>query len=126
MSDFTLSFEKYKNKTAKQIDMVVRNTALGLTKDIIYDTPVDQGRLRGNWQVSFDREINYSTIDKDKSGNKTADKAQNVILTSTIGKYIYIQNNLDYAEKIEFGGSPEKSPQGMVRINVIRWKAKLS
>ena len=125
MSQFSLSFEKYKNKTSKQIDKAIRNVALGLTRDIIMDTPVDQGRLRANWQVSFDTPINSSLIDKDTTGNSTIDKAKSVVFGNAIGRYIYIQNNLAYAVKIEYGGSPKKAKNGMVRINIKRWRAKL-
>lgn len=126
MHEFSLSFEKYKNKTAKQIDSVVRGTAIGLLGDIIYDTAVDSGRLRSNNQLSIDSEINTSLIETDKSGNNTLNKAINYLNTHKIGKYIYIQNNLEYAEKIEYGGSPKKAPNGFYRVNVARWRAKLS
>ena len=138
MHEFSLSFEKYKNKTAKQIDSVIRGTAIGLLGDIIYDTSVDQGRLRGNWQLSIDTEINTSVLDKDKSGEKTKQKALDYLDTHKLGKYIFIQNNLTYAETVEFGlypkgdgsgkvttdGYSKKSPRGMARINVARWRVK--
>jgi len=33
----------------------------------------------------------------------------------------WIQNNLPYAEKIEYGGSPQNNRMGMVRINILRF-----
>ena len=66
----------------------------------------------------FEDAIDNTTTDTNY--NKPLANATNTLLSSKIGKYIYIQNNLDYALKLEYGAS-KQAPQGMVRINVERF-----
>ena len=118
MSNFTLDMSKYGEKTIKQIDQFVRKTAIDLTTSIIKSTPVDTGRARANWFVSFESAIDNTTDDTNSA--KALSNATNTLLKSKIGKYIYIQNNLDYIIKLEYGAS-KQAAQGMVRINVERF-----
>lgn len=118
MANFTLDMSKYGEKTIKQIDQFVRKTAIDLTTSIIKSTPVDTGRARANWFVSFEDAIDNTTDDTNSA--KALSNATNTLLKGKIGKYIYIQNNLDYAVKLEYGAS-KQAAQGMVRINVERF-----
>ena len=118
MSNFTLDMSKYGEKTIKQIDQFVRKTAIDLTTSIIKTSPVDSGRFRANWFVSFEDAIENSTTDTNY--NKALANATNTLLDGKIGKYIYIQNNLDYAAKLEYGAS-KQAPAGIVRVNVERF-----
>lgn len=124
MANFTFDMSKYGEKTIKQIDQFVRKTAIDLTTSIIKSTPVDTGRARANWFVSFESAIE-DTTDDTNFNNALADGI-NTILKGKIGKYIYIQNNLDYIAGLEYGQpygnrSKRQAPQGMVRINVERF-----
>ena len=118
MANFTLDMSKYGEKTIKQIDQFVRKTAIDLTTSIIKSTPVDTGRARANWFVSFESAI--EDITDDTNSAKALSNATNTILKGKIGKYIYIQNNLDYIVGLEYGKS-KQAAQGMVRINVERF-----
>ena len=124
MANFALSFKKYQNKTEQQIDKIIRGTALDLTSAIILDTPVDTGRAKGNWQVSIDQTKENELSMEDKSGSPTISKAKNE-LSKPIGRYIYIQNNLPYIERLEYGWS-SKAPEGMVRRNIIKFNKFLT
>ena len=101
----------------------------GLSNDIRYDTPKDTGRLRNNWFPSVNKGSNETT-------ESTSDQvmARVEALRFKLGDTLYFTNNLPYAEKIEFGlypspsktgktvgGYSAKSPQGMVRRNIIKW-----
>lgn len=123
MGTFSLSFNKFKNKSVKQMDAIIRKTALELTSNIILDTPVDTGRARGAWLVSIDRENISKTDIQDKSGITTISKAESS-LNNPIGRFIYIQNNLDYIVGLEYGKS-KQAPNGMVRKNIIRFSKYL-
>ena len=118
MANFTLDMSKYGEKTIKQIDQFVRKTAIDLTTSIIKSTPVDTGRARANWFVSFEDSIDNTTDDTNSA--KALSNATNTLLKGKIGKYIYIQNNLDYIVGLEYGKS-KQAAQGMVRINVERF-----
>lgn len=88
----------------KQIALTIKGTALSLFGAIIKDTPVDTGRLRGNWDVTLNKESNYkSDTVFDKTGGATISKTK-----AALGKYktnddIYMTNNLEYAVHIEKG-----------------------
>ena len=118
MANFTLDMSKFANKSLGEIEQVVRKTAIDLTTSIIKSTPVDTGRARANWFVSFEGAIEDTTDDTNSA--KALSNATNKLLNGKIGKYIYIQNNLDYAVKLEYGAS-KQAPQGMVRVNVERF-----
>lgn len=105
------------------MDAIIRKTALELTSNIILDTPVDTGRARGAWLVSIDRENISKTDIQDKSGITTISKAESS-LNNPIGRFIYIQNNLDYIVGLEYGKS-KQAPNGMVRKNIIRFSKYL-
>ena len=119
MGEFTLGFKNFANKSKKQVDNIIRKTAFDLTSAIIMDTAVDKGRARGNWIVTVDSENNSTTTATDPSGRQTIAKAQASLLTPP-NNAIYIQNNLDYIVGLEYGASA-KSPQGMARVNILRF-----
>lgn len=118
MANFTLDMSRFANKSIGEIEQVVRKTAIDLTTSIIKTSPVDSGRFRANWFVSFESAIEDTTDDTNSA--KALSNATNKLLNNKIGKYIYIQNNLDYAVKLEYGASKQAS-KGMVRINVERF-----
>ena len=99
-----------------------RAVIIELFSSTILDTPVDQGRLRGNWQIA-------STIVKgellitDPRGNATIANVEQFVKRGEVGKdqAVFLTNNLPYAHRIEYDGwSHTKAPQGMVRKNFIR------
>jgi len=102
---------------SKEVERVVKGAKMALFGGIIRDTPVDTGRLAGNWQCS---------IGSPASG-ETSSLGRESAVAGLAGKLgtaeddSYLTNNLPYAERIEFEGwSREKSPEGMVRINLVR------
>lgn len=118
MANFTLDMSKFANKSLGEIDQLVRKTAIDLTTSIIKTSPVDTGRFRSNWFVSFEDSIDNTTDDTNSA--KALSNATNALLKGKIGKYIYIQNNLDYAVNLEYGAS-KQAPAGVVRVNVERF-----
>lgn len=118
MANFTLDMSRFANKSLGEIEQVVRKTAIDLTTSIIKTSPVDSGRFRANWFVSFEDAIDNTT--EDTNSAKALSNATNTLLNGKIGKYIYIQNNLDYAVKLEYGAS-KQAPAGIVRVNVERF-----
>lgn len=118
MANFTLDMSRFANKSLGEIEQVVRKTAIDLTTSIIKTSPVDSGRFRANWFVSFEDAIDNSTTDTNY--NKALANATNTIRKGNLGGTIFIQNNLDYAVKLEYGAS-KQAPAGVVRVNVERF-----
>ncbi len=71
-----------------------------LFSDIVRDTPVDTGKARGAWEINF--------IKKDDTSTK-----------------VRISNSVDYIVFLEFGSS-RQAPNGMVRINIEKFRGKVS
>lgn len=109
--------EQATDNLEKWMERTVRGTLLGLSSRIIAATPVDTGRLRGNWQASIgtakDGEI--SRTGTAGSINEARTESQKL----EIGESFYLTNNLPYAGVVEFGSSSQ-APQGMVRVQVSR------
>ena len=82
-------------------------------------SPVDTGRFRGNWTLSFGAADGDITAVLDPSGSATV--ARNTGMMTAYPRegfpVIYLQNNLPYAERLEQGYSTQ-APSGMVGITV--------
>ena len=116
----------FKTKAMTQSLAKIKKAIIGLTTDIIYDTPVLSGRLRNNWIPSINQGANYSMLGVDTSKRKS--KVRPVVAETTgkvlelkLGDTFYFTNNMPYAERIEFKGWSNKAPTGMVRNNIIKW-----
>jgi hypothetical protein len=107
------------NKLAKELNAdlgkVKRKVTLDLFTKIVRRTPVDTGRLRGNWAVG--------------DGSPPQGTTENTgvpIPTATLSDFgpAYIVNNLPYAVRIEYGYS-NQAPSGMVRLALAELDAEL-
>ena len=94
----------------------IKKAFMGLSTDIIMDTPVLSGRLRNNWMVSVNQGSNQTT-------NETSNQAIGRVsaVKFKLGDTLYLTNNLPYAKRIEFDNWSAKAPAGMVRKNILRW-----
>lgn len=127
MAEFGNSIGNFKNATMKDIADLKRVVAIGLFSAIVEDTPVLTGRLRANWNCSANEPDFKKTDLIDKEGSATIGKLEFVALGAEAEDAIYFTNSLPYAARIEFEGwSHTKSPAGMVRKNVIRFKKLVS
>lgn len=123
MATFETAFKNINSLSAEKLDKVVRGASFELFKNIVYDTAVDSGRARNNWILTIDNTTDDKTDSVDKSGNKAIQKAS-IEVNKKLGKYIYIQNNLPYILRLEYGWS-KQSPNGMVRQNILRMNTLL-
>ena len=115
---FSDDLEKFADKTLERFEDLRRVTAIKLFGAIIEDSPVLTGRLRANWRITGETAAQGVLT----RTNALSDQ-QVVSKVSAIGnnKALVMTNNLPYAARIEYDGwSHSKSPEGMVRHNVIR------
>lgn len=98
---------------------VRRQFCIALFIAIVRATPVDLGRLRGNWQCSV-----VSPALTQLPVRSAEEVEQEIIAMTRVAKgdeSIFLRNNLVYVIPIEFDGhSQVQAPFGMVRINVAR------
>lgn len=137
MSKFTLDVEAFVKKAKKNPETVMRAVSLKLFSAIIYESPVDTGRFRFNWQVSDATPARGVKDGFDKTGNSTVSAMTAYIKNSVTWDEFTLTNNLPYARVIEFGGYPgdgpnttggfsRQAPQGVVRVNIARFNTLLN
>lgn len=123
------SFSKLVNDFAKEVPelavQVTNKACIDLFSKVVMDTPVDTGRARGNWQISIGNAVGSELNTEDKDGSSTIGKATSELLGDKTTAPIFIQNNLPYIKKLEYGYS-KKSPRGMLRKNLTLMNRFLS
>lgn len=130
---FASDMAKFAKLTNSSLEETGRAVALELFSSVIKDTPADTGRARGNWQASIGSPASGVLSGGDESssespapnggGPKTnqAIKAAKVSIDQfSMGKVIYLANNLPYIYRLEFMKWSDQAPAGMVRKNVAR------
>jgi hypothetical protein len=117
---FTLDLKRFTEKEGEARDDIVSGIEIELFNSVIRDTPVDTGRLRGNWFPSVGAEGNETSEDIDPTGQQAQQRSTAFVSGLSGGRLTYLTNNLPYAVPIEFGHSAVKAPAGMVRKNVAR------
>ena len=142
---FALNTAKWAKKAAIDIEEVNRAIIFDLFASVILDTPVMEGRLRGNWLITSDNpasgivEVSSSSPDTESKSRKDPPRGPVTTykvneLTSFVNKMdgnddfnVYLTNNLPYVYRVEYDGwSHAKAPEGMVRKNFIRISSNLA
>lgn len=133
---FSASITRFNEKAAKSVDKTVRQTCLKIARGVIEKTPVDDGRLRGNWQASIGSPLQSQITRTDITGAATVAASLPSIAKAT-GNVWYFANNLPYAAVAEFGlwgtgefatqkttrdGYSVQAPYGMVRLTMQELK----
>jgi len=122
MPDFSTQMNKIADHMGERLEFVARGVILDLFANIIFDTPVDTGRLQGNWQTSVGSPTS-TPLDR-KNAAVTILEVQSTVKGPDL---YFFTNNLPYAERIEFDGwSHTKAPAGMVRINIDKTEQLLN
>lgn len=118
-TQFNVDMAKAIEGVGGDIEDTIKLAVLGLFTAILYKTPVDTGRLAYNWQASVDspKQSERSGVDPDKTATLEEIKT-NVGKWTLKNKSLWIANNVEYAEDIEYGKSRVKAPQGMVRVSL--------
>lgn len=137
--EFMAAFDDYIETVETSYNETFRATALDMFSDIVKLTPVDEGRLRANWQVGINEEPDSEIDDEDESGENTI-SAETEKLADFEDGYVSFVNNLPYAEVAEYGlwgtgagatskttrdGFSVQAPYGMVRVTLTKFEQAL-
>jgi len=122
---FSVSLNGLIEKTKGDVDRVVRRATLKVFRSVILKSPVDTGRFKGNWNVSYgvpiytyDARLNKAPLGTlGGFGEAEASKAEAL----PVGGITYIANGLPYAGRLEDGYSRTQAPFGMVGLTVIEF-----
>lgn len=125
MAQWEADMRRLKGLTEAKMVKVLKIASMETMRDIIMDTPVDTGRLRGNWQMGIGQKTEGQLSVFDPNGGVTIARITTKLVQINKNDTIVFFNNLPYAYPIEFGHSVRKAPQGMVRKNVVNWGSRV-
>jgi hypothetical protein len=124
MGTFAGGIANYAKKTKLSIDDSVVAINSELFRLVAEKTPVLEGRLISNWQITFDNPSNEIT-NAIQSKQSKIQEAQ-LFAKNSAGKIMIMTNNLPYAYPIEyFKWSSVKAPNGMVRVSLLEIQSAL-
>lgn len=128
---FEADLARFAEKAQMKQEQALRKTAIELFGRVIMRTPVDTGRLRGNWQATVGSPADYAIAASDNAspvnsvgaGSSSAKTAMmDTVLGADRPTMFWLTNTLPYASVIEYEGhSHTQAPQGMVRISVAEF-----
>lgn len=105
-------------RTGLRMDTVIRKATFDLFRSVALKSPVDTGRFRANWNVSYGGP-DLSTSESTNQA-RAVQQAQQV-LTLPVGGVVHMTNALPYARRLEYGWS-RQAPYGMVRYSVLEYR----
>lgn len=123
-----------KDAIAKHFVKFRRNVALSLFRAVVKASPVGNpdlwrssapegyagGRFRANWMCSLNGLDKTTTTSTNQAGALSL--ISNKTSASKPHDTICLSNSLPYAIKLEYEGHSSQTPNGMVRLNVARFK----
>jgi len=140
---FSVPISKIAAAVTEDVERTTRAIAFEVFQRIIYRTPVDEGRARGNWQIALSNRKDDVLEVTDTSGGATVAAGAQDVSAYKGGMSIHISNNLVYINSLEFGrkewaespmsdnlyaaykntkltqdGHSKQAPYGMVRITL--------
>jgi hypothetical protein len=123
--DLGSSIRRFAKSTGEKIGKVHKNSCIALFNSIVYDTPIDTGTARGGWNPSLDRPMSGPLGRMDKGGAAVAHDIE-VTIIQDWKRVAYLTNAVPYIVPLEYGWSQRQAPEGMVRINIIRFQTIVS
>jgi len=117
-NEFIIDLKRFGKVTRKETETIFKKIALDLDSRVVYSTPVDTGRARGNWYPSIGNPSNNVEAERfDKVGLSTVSLIVSTVAEAKLGDVIWLTNNVKYIDTLEKGNS-KQAPQGMVSVNV--------
>lgn len=127
---FQGDIEKWIKQVKSGLDDVIREFVKAVHADLVKASPVDTGRFRANWQITYNHIPMYALNEYDKSGNATIAagiRTANVLPLGRGGAVttIYFSNMLIYANALEYGHS-QQAPAGVLGLVAIRLRSYMA
>lgn len=118
---FSLDISKFAEKAKGNSSAVVKKVAADMFGRVVLRTPVDTGRARGNWQITFNVPAEGTSQQVDPTGRGAISE-----ITAKAAQWkdgaIWLTNNLPYIERLEYGWS-KQAPAGMARVTVREFQS---
>jgi hypothetical protein len=120
MGKFSEKIGRFGNKAQENALTVFQMSVLEIFGRVSRRTPVDSGRLRGNWQIDINRTPTGTTEVTDANNTKFTRELSGKSERLEIGDRAVMANNLPYALPIERGSSTQ-APRGMVAVTAMEF-----
>lgn len=114
---WSVPLDRIAAKTGARMETVARKVAFELFGAVVRKSPVDTGRFRANWNVSYGDASVTTTASTNQSRALTE---VSKTLTLPVGGVMYLANGLPYAVRLENGYS-KQAPVGMVRTSLAEY-----
>ena len=118
---FAESVRGHAAKAKANLEQVHKKVALEIFSRVILRTPVDTGRLRGNWQAGVGVFVPGTVDATDTSGSATIAAVTAVVTGAPPHASLTLTNNLPYARRIEYDSWSRQAPAGMARVSVAEF-----
>lgn len=112
MAEWSIPFDVLAEKAKKDIATVVRLSTLEMFSRVVLRSPVDTGRFRANWNVSYNVPDDSTSSNLDTSGRGKLAEVKSAVLSMPVGGVIYMCNSLPYAIPLEYGLYPNPPIRG--------------
>lgn len=127
---FQGDIDKWIKQVKSGLDDVIREFVKAVHADLVKGSPVDTGRFRANWQITYNHIPMYALNEYDKSGSKTIASGIRTANVLPLGRggavtTIYFSNMLIYANALEYGHS-QQAPAGVLGLVAIRLRSYIS
>ena len=80
------------------------------------------GRFRANWNCHVGSANRTTTENVDPTGSIAIANVVSECSGATASQSLFLTNSLPYSIKLEYEGHSSQAPQGMVRLNVARFR----
>lgn len=112
----SLRLDQLAERFPASANKAIRKAGLVADQVLVLMMPVDTGRARAGWQVSFGSpNINVPPeTQRDKSGGSTLAKNRQTILTFRVGQEMFLSNAVPYVVFLDAGTSVQ-APEGFSR-----------
>lgn len=129
ISQFNTELDKASDKIHGDFKKFHRQVCLEVLTRIVYRTPVDEGRARGNWQVEFGNPTS-GVLEVSGSEDAMADLSisKGITKLSDIPQFslVHITNNVEYIFYLEYVRTSPQHAEGMVEITLTELATWLS
>lgn len=126
INEFTANVNRWIDAVDSGVSDIAQEMLKNVHHDLVVGSPVDTGRFRGNWQVTFDRIPLHSLNRYDKDGNETIAEGNaeiaKLLQRGAAVTTVYFSNMLIYANSLEYGHS-KQAPNGVVGIVALRLRS---
>lgn len=123
-AQFSAKLRKFAGKLAPELaSKLQRKLVLEALTRCVNRSPVDTGRFRANWTVSVGQEglrFFFDATDAGRSSGVAVNRERPIIDKIPAFSIAFVQNNIPYAEVIEFGGYVPKDPPNSPDANKHR------